>query len=369
MSTGLAGVVAAESRLSHVDAENIRLLYCGYDVRELTHQSRFEEVAFLLWNGALPTSPQFARFRRRFRKHRSLNPLIEQWIKETANSAQPMAALRTAVSMLSQFDPAADDMTPEAHLNMALRITAKIPTIIAHYHRARIEEDPIIPNPDLNHAGNFLYMMHGREPTTEEIQALDRYLIMLAEHSLNASTFTVRVSASTLTDLYSAVTAGIGALKGPLHGGANRAAMEMLEDIEKLENVEPYLKQALAENRKVMGFGHRVYTKGDPRAYELKDIARDLCKDRDPNWFPIAEEVAKQMMAKKGIIPNVDFYSAPILQALGIPVDMFTQVFAMARVVGWSANYMEQLEDNKIIRPLAAYVGAPLRVYVPIGQR
>lgn len=369
-SKGLEGVVAAQTALSLVDGEKSELSYRGIQVGELAAQSTFEETVYLLWYGRFPKAEELENFKVRLAGARVVPPELLALLRSFPKDAHPMAWLRTAASLLSLFDPDAEDRSLEANQRKALRLTASFPVLIAAQHRLRKGQDFIAPNPKLSHAANFLYMMHGTVPHSEMEKALDTYLILLADHGLNASTFAARVTVATESDIYSGVTSAVGTLKGDLHGSANQRAMEMILDIEKPERTEAYIMDLLAHKKKVMGFGHRIYKKKDPRAVAFHAIARKMCeKAGDLNWMEISDRVEKFMWEKKQIPCNVDFFSASVLYLLGFPVDFFTTVFAASRVAGWTAHVIEQLSDNRLIRPAAEYTGPVNQHYVPLNQR
>lgn len=368
---GLEGVVAASSALCELDGENGRLAYRGYDIADLVAGgATFEEVVYLLWQGELPTPSQLRAFRGDLVGERTIQPDVVRAMRLYPSGVAAMAALRAAVATHGLYDAEAEDDSQEANQRKAIRLTAKLPTLVATYHRIRSGQDELPPRPDLGHAGNFLYMLSGNEPDPAATRALDASLVLYAEHELNASTFTARCVASTRSDVYSAVTAALGALKGPLHGGAGEAVMQTLEEIGTLENVEPYVKQALAERRRLMGFGHRVYRAGDPRAAILRAMAEDVCRRMGQSrWFEMSRTLHDVVNREKGLIPNVDFYSASLWMAVGIPVDLFVPVIAVARVAGWTAHLLEQYADNRLIRPRADYTGPARRSYVPLDRR
>jgi citrate synthase len=301
-------------------------------------------------------------------------PPLKMMLPNFPKQATPMEVLRTAIAALSMFDPTANEIkSREGNLDKAMRLTAVFPTILAAFDRAREGLEPIDPDPELGHAANFLYMLHGVKPDPDSVRALDTYLILLAEHGMNASTFSARVTASTLGDLYSGVVSALGTLKGPLHGGANQAVMEMLEEISEVENVKPYVRQALENKQRIMGIGHRVYKTEDPRVRHLRRLSAVLSIEVcEPKWHIISlrvEEVALPVLGKKDLFTNVDFYSASVLHCLGIPTDMFTPMFAVARIVGWTAHILEQYADNRLIRPRAEYVGPHNVEWVPLEER
>ena len=370
VAKGLEGVVASETELSFIDGEEGVLLYRGVNIHDLAEEASYPEALFLLWNDRLPDSDELASFRRRLADQRALGDPVLTTLRALPDGTPAMAALRTAVSAMGNMDDEAEDNSPEANRRKALRLVAKIPTAIAAFHRLREGEEPIAPDSGLSHAGNFLYMMSGERPSEVEARALDTSLLLYLDHGLNASTFTCRVIASTLSDLYSAVTGGIGALKGELHGGANEAAMRMLLEIGDLESAEDWVEEALARGKKIMGFGHRVYRTEDPRATHLREMAHELTESLgEPKWYDIARRVEETMLDRKGINCNVDFYCAPVYYTLGIPLDLYTPLFAAGRVGGWSAHVMEQHADNRLIRPRAEYVGDTDRGFVPLERR
>ncbi|OGW72472.1 MAG: citrate synthase [Omnitrophica bacterium GWA2_52_12] len=367
---GLDGVIAAQTALSLVDGEQSRLFYRGICIEELTPNSSFEETVFLLWYGRLPTAPELAQFNELLSKHREIPKEVIAAIRTFPKTAHPMAVLRTLASMLSLFDSEADARDVEANRRKAVKLTAQFPTLIAAFHRYRKCEEPIAPDFKLSHAENFLYMMHGKKPEAEMAKALDAYLILLADHGLNASTFAARVTVATESDMYSGITSAIGTLKGDLHGSANQRAMEMILEINTPDRAVAYVEDLLAHKKKVMGFGHRIYKKQDPRATAFRAIAERMCeKAGDKHWMEISNRVEKVMWEKKQIPCNVDFFSASVLYLLGFPVDFFTTVFAASRVSGWTAHVIEQLSDNRLIRPSAVYTGPKDQHYVPMSRR
>jgi len=368
---GLEGVMAASSALCDLDGENGRLAYRGYDIGDLVAGgATFEEVTYLLWQGELPTPHQLQAFKSELTGERNIRPEVVRAMRLYPNWAAPMAALRAAVAMQGLYDAEAEDDSLEANRRKAVRLTAKLPTMVATYHRIRSGQGELLPRADLDHGENFLHMLSGRIPDPAIARALDASLVLYAEHELNASTFTARCVASTRSDLYSAVTAALGALKGPLHGGAGEAVMRTLEEIGTLENVEPFVKKALAEKRRFMGFGHRVYRAGDPRAAILRAMAEDVCRRTGQGrWYEMSRRLHEVVNREKGLIPNVDFYSASLWLATGIPVDLFVPVIAIARVAGWTAHLLEQYADNRLIRPRAAYTGPARRRYVALDRR
>ncbi|MEJ2215212.1 MAG: citrate/2-methylcitrate synthase [Gemmatimonadota bacterium] len=371
--SGLEGVVVARTRLSQIDGEAGRLAYGGYSIEDLAEHATFEEVAHLLWHGELPGRAELDALRAQLADASALDDRVLALIRSAPAGARPMAILRTAVSALGMLDPDAEDTADGANLRKVVRLTAQLPVITAAIARTRDGRDPVAPRPDAGIATNFLRML-GADPDPDRARVVDVALILHAEHGMNASTFSARVTIATLADLYSAVTSAIGTLKGPLHGGANQRVMHMLEEIGEPENAEAWVHDALDRNEKIMGFGHRVYRTLDPRAPILRDLAHGLGGEDNSRWLRISDRVVEVMdaeMQKRGkkIYPNVDFFSASVYRTLGIPVDLFTNVFACARVVGWTAHAMEQLADNRLIRPRAEYVGPAQRTVEPIDQR
>jgi len=366
---GLEGVVAATSAISSI--VNSVLRYKGYNIDDLANYATFEEVVYLLWNDKLPNKEELAAFKKELASEYAIpNELIEQIKSYPLKNVHPMAILRTAVSALGLFDSEADDMSDEANKRKALRLQAKVPTIVAAFTRLRDGKEVVAPRQDLGVAANFLYMLFDREPNEVEVKAFDKALILHADHEFNASTFTARVAVGTLSDIYSGITAAICALKGPLHGGANERVMKMLSEIGSVDNVEAYINDKLEKKEKIMGFGHRVYKTGDPRAKHLKEMSRQLTQiTGEPKWYEMSEKIEELVSSKKGLLPNVDFYSASVYHSLGIPHDIFTPVFAVSRVSGWLAHILEQYSDNRLIRPRAEYVGPEAREYVKLEDR
>jgi citrate synthase len=367
---GMADVVAASTRLGHIDGVQGRLWYCGYDVIDLAQYGSYEETVYLLLRGRLPTSQQRDAFQRELGRYRRMNPGLLKLLCSLPGAPTPMEALRTVVSAMSAVDPSPMDKSREANLRRAMRIIAQMPTIVAAHWRLRQGEEPVPPTAELGHAANFYYMLHGHAPGEVEASILDMCLTLMAEHELNASTFAVRVVASTLSDLYAAFTAGLGALNGPLHGAANTEVMKMLLEVEQTNNIDGFVQGALTARRRIMGFGHRVYKTCDPRATFLREVLSEL-DGRLPgvHWLRLAEEIQDTVFKYKELHPNVDFYAAPALYGLGFPMEMFTAIFACARAAGWGAHVLEQYDDNRLIRPTTSYVGETGRVYVPIAKR
>lgn len=369
-SGGLAGVVAAETGLSKIDGENGKLWYRGYDIHALAKGARFPEVLYLLWYGELPNRAELIAFEGLLAAERELPAEVVEVLRELPGDTVPMSALRTAVSALGCVDPDAESNERGADLAKSVRLVSQMPTIVAAFHRLREGKTPISPDPDLSHSANFLYMLTGDPPGETATRALDTSLILYLEHGLNASTFACRIVASTLSDMHSAITAGIGALKGPLHGGANQRAMEMLLEIEQHGDAEAWVEGALAEGKKIMGFGHRVYRTEDPRATHLRQMSEELSGDAGAaNLHALARTVESTMLDRKGIPCNVDFYCATVYGSLGLPLDLYTPLFAIGRVGGWAGHVMEQHENNRLIRPRADYVGEIDRHFVRLEER
>ena len=355
---GLVGVIADTTAISKVNSDTNSLLYRGYPVQELAAACSMEQVAWLLWHGELPTDDELTDFEADERTQRTLPDAARTVIDELPTSAHPMDVVRTAVSVLGAIDPAVDDASPAANLAKAVRLFAVLPAIVAYDQRRRHGEDLIPPRDDLDYARNFLWMTFGEEPHDIEADVFRISMILYAEHSFNASTFTARVVTSTLADLHSAVVAAIGALKGPLHGGANEAVMHLLDDIGSPDAVEPWLDAAFAEKRKVMGFGHRVYKHGDSRVPTMRAALDRLIEQRDAYGLgELLDRLEAGMLARKDIRPNLDYPSGPAYSLLGFDTWMFTPLFVASRIVGWTAHIMEQVESNALIRPLSEYVG------------
>jgi citrate synthase len=367
---GLADIVAAETAVSDIDGKLGRLWYVGYDIHDLARYSTFEETVFLLHHKRLPSRGELEALHERLAEERELDRFTGDLMPTFAEVASPMSMLRTTVSASSGYDPDGWDHSPEANERKAMRLVARFPTMIATYHRLRSGEETVPPNPKLPHAANLLAMLQGEEPDEEAARALDICLVLHADHTMNASTFTARVVASTLSDMHSAISAAIAALKGPLHGGANEAVMRMLEDIGDPNRAEEEVKARLAAKERIMGFGHRVYKTEDPRATHLRRLARELGERAgDTRWYEISERIERVVHDEKGLYPNVDFYAASVYHSLGIPTDLFTPVFALSRVSGWTAHVREQYDDNRLIRPESEYIGPRNQEYVPVEER
>lgn len=367
---GLEGVIAAETRIGIVDGTNGKLYYAGYDINDLAGKSCYEEVVFLLWNDRLPTKKELDKFRKELASEMTLPKLLLQWLKRVPKGVHPMVLLRSAVSDLALYDPEAEDNSPEANRRKAVRLVAKIPSIIATFHRYQEREELIEPDPKKGIAENFLQMFLGREITKNEAEAIELMFVLHADHGFNASTFSARVTASTLADIYGAITAAIATLQGPLHGGANQRVMEMLSDIGRLEDAEDYVAGLLARKERIMGFGHRVYKVEDPRAKFLRKASRNLCEaDGQCTYLEMNGIIEKKVKKEKGIYPNVDFYSATVQHSLGIPVKFYTTLFAASRIAGWSAHVLEQHADNRLMRPRSHFTGQYPKIFVPISKR
>ena len=369
---GLEGVIANETRLGDVRGQEGQLIYCGYEINELAGKVSFEEVIYLLWNNRLPKLVELTELKQGLADERELPAQVIEFIKSTPRTALPIDVLRTAVSMLGLHDPGilVDD-TFAANQRRAISILAKVSVIVAYFHRARNGLDLPKIRKDLGEAAHFLYLLDGTEPSPKKVETLDVAYVLHAEHGMNASTFSARVTISTLTDIYSAMTAAIATLKGPLHGGANEGVIHMLQEIGDPKNVDAYVEKTLAEKKRIMGIGHRVYKVLDPRAPHLQRMAIELSRELgEPKWIAMSERIAALMREKKGLYANVDFYSATVYYSLGIPTDLFTPLFAISRTAGWTAHILEQLADNRLYRPLSQYVGEPVgRKFVPIDQR
>jgi len=367
---GLEGVVAAETALCDLDGAGGRLAYRGYGIDELARQGTYEEVAYLLWRGELPTRAQLDGFAGELIAARPIPEPLLAAFRLLPKGVDPMRALQLAATMLGTLDPDAADNSAEANFRKALRLTSQLATAIGAHHRIRLGKEPVPPSKELAHAANFLFMLTGERPSPVNVRAFEASLILYAEHEMNASTFTTRVIASTLSDMHSAVAGGIGAIKGPLHGGAGEAVMLTLKEIGRAENVDAFVEQALAQKRRLMGFGHRVYRAGDPRAAVLRGLAEEACRLSGQGiWFEMAVRLHERVNRAKGLIPNVDFYSAPLFYALGIPVDLFTPVIVAGRIAGWTAHLLEQYQDNRLIRPRGKYTGPGRRPFVPLEKR
>jgi citrate synthase len=369
---GLEGVVATTSKICYIDGDNGVLAYGGIDVHELAEKSNFEETCFLLWHGRLPSAEELKDLRQRLGSERKLDPAIIDFLRTVPKNALPMDVLRTAVSALGLYDRDRAANDHDANVSKAIRLTSQIAMIVAAFDRIRKGKNVVEPDPSLSHAANFLLLLNGEKPSETAERALDIALILHADHELNASTFAARVTAATLSDMHSAITSAIGALKGPLHGGANEAVFHILEKIDAAgaDPVE-YVRDMLAKKQKISGFGHRVYRTEDPRATHLRKMSEDLCRaHNETKWFEMSHAIEKFVKAEKKLNANVDFYSASTYHVLGIDVDLFTPIFAVSRTSGWTAHVIEQLDDNRLIRPRADYIGpAYPQHWIPVTQR
>jgi len=371
VSRGLEGIVAAETQIGDVRGDVGQLIYRGDDINELAGKVSYEEVVHLLWHGNLPKAAELAALTTALRAERELPQGVVDFIVNAPKTAAPIDIMRTGVSMLGCFPTVRHDLHMPEQNAIAIKLVAQIGMIAAYFHRARQGQSLPPVRKDLSEAAHFLYLMTGEEPTPEATQTLDVAYVLHAEHGFNASTFTGRVVASTLSDMYSAVSAAIGALKGPLHGGANEGVIHMLEEIGSLDRVDAWVDEALAQKKKIMGIGHRVYKVLDPRAPHLKEMAIKLSNQLgEAKWIQMSERIAAIMKERKGLNANVDFYSATVYYSLGIPTDLFTPIFAISRTSGWTAHILEQLADNRLFRPLSEYVGPEVgKKVVPIEQR
>jgi len=360
---GLEGVVAANTRLSDVRGDIGELIYAGYNINELAGKVTYEEVVHLLHYNHLPSKKELSELKSRLAAARDLPDGVVKIVKAMPKSTPPMHAIRTAISALGCFDEQADDNSMDANREKALRLIAQIPIVTAYFHRARQSKSLLPPDPSLGEAANFLYLIDGEKPSQEKESTMDMCYVLHADHGMNASTFSARVTIATLSDMYSAITSAIGTLKGPLHGGANEGVIKMLQEIGSMDKVDAYVADCLAQKKKIMGIGHRVYKTLDPRAPHLKRMAQILsAKIGEPKWIQMSERIAETMLKQKNLNANVDFYSATVYYSLGIPTDLFTPIFAIARTAGWTAHVLEQLSDNRLIRPQSLYTG-------PVGMK
>jgi citrate synthase len=366
---GLEGIVATTSSVSSI-IDDV-LTYRGYSIDDLAEHATFEEVVYLLWNKKLPNQSELEQFRSELAEASELPAeLLEQMKSLPLKKAHPMTVLRTLVSTLAMYDDNAEDMSEEGNYTKAIALQAKMSSIVAAFARIRDGKDPVSPKKELSFAANFLYMLTGNEPDEISETAINKALVLHADHELNASTFTARVCVATLSDMYSGVVAAISALKGPLHGGANEQVMKMLTEIDTEDNVESYIEKAIENKQKIMGFGHRVYKNGDPRAKHLREMSKQLTSiTGEEKWYTMSVKIDDMLKEKKGLLPNVDFYSASVYHSLGIDHDLFTPIFALSRVSGWIAHILEQYENNRLIRPRAEYIGPDKQQYVALEQR
>jgi len=368
---GLEGIVANSTSLSDVLGQEGILIYAGYDINEIAGNASFEETIHLLWHGELPNSAQLDSLIKKLRAARELPQPVVDFLRNAPKNAGPMDVIRTAVSMLGLYDANPKDESPEANYNRSVSITAKISVITAYFHRARNGQDLPPVRTDLGEAAHFLYLINGTEPTAEASRTLDVAYVLHADHGMNASTFSARVTIATLSDMYSAITSAIGTLKGPLHGGANEGVIQMLKEIGSEDKVDAWVETQLEQKKKIMGIGHRVYKVLDPRAPHLREMAIILSNQLgEPKWIRMSERIASIMRERKGLNANVDFYSATVYYSMGIPTDLFTPIFAIARTAGWTGHVMEQLADNRLYRPLSEYTGPAVgKKFQPIDGR
>lgn len=372
IAKGLEGIVANSTALSDVRGEEGILIYAGYNINELAGKVSYEEVVYLLWHGELPNKAQLDALHDELGSQRELPQGVIDFILGAPKDANPMDVIRTGVSMLGLYDKVpTGEIDPVKNRHRAVSLTAKVGVIAAYYHRARLGKDLPPVRKDLGEAAHFLYLLNGVEPTPEAAKTLDVGYVLHADHGMNASTFSARVTIATLSDIYSAVTSAIGTLKGPLHGGANEGVIHMLQEIGDESKVDAWVENALATKKKVMGIGHRVYKTLDPRAPHLRSMAVQLCEQLgEGKWIRMSERIAELMKEKKGLNANVDFYSATVYYSLGLPTDMFTPIFAIARTSGWTAHILEQLVDNRLYRPLSEYVGPAVgKTVLPLADR
>jgi len=367
---GLEGIVAAQSSLSDVNGEEGKLIYAGYDIHDLAKHATFEEVIYLLWNGKLPTADQLETLKAQLNSEAKLPAEIIELISALPKGTNPMDMLRTVVSALGHYDPDDADNSLEANARKAVRLTAKFPIIVTTFQRIRNGQEPVHPREGLSLAANFLYTLDAQEPDEVATRTMDVAFVLHADHELNASTFAARVTAATLSDMYSAIVSAIGTLKGPLHGGANEGVIKNLLEIGSVEGVEQWVKDAFAQKKKIMGFGHRVYRTVDPRAIHLAEMSRQLGeRTGETKWYEMSKRMEEVVKREKHLNANVDFYSASTYYALGIPTDLFTPIFACSRISGWTAHVLEQFRNNRLIRPRAEYIGPRGLKYAPIEER
>ena len=369
-SKGLEGVVAANTRLSDVRGDVGELIYAGYDINELANRVSYEEVVHLLHENRLPNAAELAALKKTLSSYRNLPAGVVDILKALPKDAPPMHAVRTGISALGCFDKHADDDSIPNARQVALKVIAQIPVVTAYFHRLRQGKPIVEPDSSLGEAANFLYMVDGVRPSKDKEKTLDLCYVLHADHGMNASTFSARVTIATLSDLYSAITTAIGTLKGPLHGGANEGVIKMLMEIGSLDKVDAWVTDALAHKKKIMGIGHRVYKTLDPRAPQLKAMALKLSSELgEPKWIQMSDRIAEIMLREKHLNANVDFYSATVYYSIGIPIDLFTPIFAIARTAGWTAHIIEQLGDNRLIRPQSFYTGPTGLKVKPVDQR
>lgn len=370
LNKGLEGIVAFSTNKSAIDGQKGELIYAGYNINDLAHNVTFEETCFLLWNERLPNQAELDELNKQLTENRSLPEPVLSYIKSTRKEANPMSVLRTATSMLADFDEETDDKSEEANHRKSIRMTAQMPTIIAAFHRMREGKEIMAPLSEGSTAYNFLYMLNGERPGEQAEKTMDLCLVLHAEHGMNASTFTARAICSTESDIYSAITGAIGSLKGPLHGGANTAVMNMLLELDKDANIKDFVHGKLERKEKIMGFGHRVYKTMDPRATQLRAMAKGLAKEVNMEYlFEWSETILSTMKEEKNIDPNVDFFSATVYYSMGIKPDLYTTIFAMSRVSGWTAHFLEQAANNRLVRPRALYTGEKNLPLSPVEKR
>jgi citrate synthase len=369
-TAGLEDVVATNSRICDLDGKQGKLTYYGVDIHDLANYSSFEETAYLLWHGVLPTQSQLDEVRQQLVANRALPAQILELMHALPQTTAPMDVLRTSVSALSAFDPNLQDKSTEANFQRAIRLTAVLPTIVMSWEHIRNGHEPVAPLSDGSHAANLLYMLKGKPADDYSTHVMDVALILHADHELNASTFAGRVAAGTLADMYASVTAAIGALSGPLHGGANEQVIRMLLQIGEPAKAEAFIHDALANKKRIMGFGHRVYRTDDPRATHLRVMSKELGeRNGETRWYEMSRTIEQVVKEQKGLYANVDFYSASVYYTLGIPIELDTPIFACSRIAGWTAHILEQYANNRLIRPRAEYVGPKVTLYVPLEQR
>jgi len=370
---GLEGVEAAESKVSFIDGKHKGggiLLYAGYNINDIIKKTSFEEIVYLLWNNNLPDKNQLNKIKKDLKKERKVDNNVIKFMKSLPKNSNSMGVLRTCVSMLAFYDKESENNSIQANRRKAIKLVAKIPTIIAAWERIKKGKQVINPNNNLDHAANFLYMLFGKKPDEASSYVFDKWMILHGDHTLNASTFSSRVTSSTLSDIYSAITSAIGTLKGPLHGGANQKVMKMLLEIKEEKNVKKYIDGLIKRHERIMGIGHRVYKTGDPRAKILKELGIKLgMRTGGLKWLIISEQIEKISLEKIKMYPNVDFYSASVLYNLGFPVESFPPLFAAGRIAGWTAHVLEQYQDNRLIRPKVIYSGQKNRKFVEIDKR
>jgi citrate synthase len=373
IARGLEGINVTSTKLCRIDGLKGELVYAGYDIFDLAENSTFEEVAFLLWNLRLPDKAELDQLNQRLVAERSLDDIVNRLLHELWPHVRPMRTLEIAVELIGAIDPHSSDLTNHQLRLTAARLTAKMATVIAAYDRLRNGKEPLAPRDDLGHAANFLYMLTGEEPSALSKRVFDVALILHAEHEMNASTFSAMVTGSTLSDMYSATASAIGTLKGPLHGGANEAVFKVVDAIKDERNIAPYVEALLGRGERVMGIGHRIYKTTDPRAVILERLGHQVAEGSPDRWYfdlslKLRDYLAKKLEGKP-LYPNVDFFSASVYKMLGIPSDLYTPIFALARITGWTAHLLEQYADNRLVRPNALYEGAQNRKYEPIAAR